>query len=57
MMIDRRAGVFRRPSRWISVIGATALLTSLAACSSGPEGTVVNLYGGASGVGFDKIID
>jgi multiple sugar transport system substrate-binding protein len=31
-------------------------MASLAACSSGPEGTVVNLYGGASGSGFDKII-
>jgi multiple sugar transport system substrate-binding protein len=39
------------------VIGAAALLASLAACSDGPEGTVVNLYGGASGLGFDKIID
>ena len=29
---------------------------SLAACSSGPQGIVVNLYGGASGTGFDKII-
>jgi multiple sugar transport system substrate-binding protein len=29
---------------------------SLGACSSGPKGTVVNLYGGASGTGFDKII-
>jgi len=31
-------------------------MTSLAACSSGPQGVVVNLYGGASGTGFDKII-
>ncbi|MEV4703458.1 ABC transporter substrate-binding protein [Actinoplanes sp. NPDC049316] len=31
-------------------------MTSMAACSSGPGGTVVNLYGGASGTGFDKII-
>ena len=56
MMIQRRT-VLRRPSRWASMIGVAALLTSVAACSSGPEGTVVNLYGGASGVGFDKIID
>jgi multiple sugar transport system substrate-binding protein len=56
MRIERRTGVSRRPSRWVSVIGAAALLTSLAACSSGPEGTVVNLYGGASGEGFDKIL-
>ncbi len=38
------------------MVGAAALVTSLAACSSGPEGVVVNLYGGASGAGFDKII-
>jgi multiple sugar transport system substrate-binding protein len=38
------------------MIGVAALITSLAACSSGPQGTVVNLYGGASGVGFDKIL-
>jgi multiple sugar transport system substrate-binding protein len=56
MTIRRRPGATRRPSRWTAVVGATALITSLAACSSGPEGTVVNLYGGASGVGFDKII-
>jgi multiple sugar transport system substrate-binding protein len=57
MTIQRRTGVTRRPSRWTAVIGAAALLASLAACSDGPEGTVVNLYGGASGLGFDKIID
>jgi multiple sugar transport system substrate-binding protein len=33
-----------------------ALMAPLAACSGGPDGTVVNLYGGASGTGFDKII-
>jgi multiple sugar transport system substrate-binding protein len=38
------------------MIGVAALMTSLAACSSGPRGTVVNLYGGASGTGFAKII-
>jgi multiple sugar transport system substrate-binding protein len=32
-------------------------VAALAACSSGPEGTVINLYGGASAAGFDKIID
>ena len=46
----------RRPSRLVALIGTAALFGSLAACSSGPEGTVVNLYGGASGTGFDKII-
>jgi multiple sugar transport system substrate-binding protein len=54
---QRRTGWCRRPSRAASLIAAAALTTSLAACSSGPPGTVVNLYGGASGVGFDKIID
>ena len=38
------------------MIGAIGLAASLAACSSGPPGTVINLYGGASGTGFDKII-
>ncbi|MFI7599892.1 ABC transporter substrate-binding protein [Actinoplanes sp. NPDC049681] len=38
------------------MVGAAALLAPLAACSSGPKGTVVNLYGGASGTGFDKIL-
>jgi multiple sugar transport system substrate-binding protein len=33
-----------------------ALMAPLAACSGGPSGTVVNLYGGASGTGFEKII-
>ena len=56
MKIPRRTGATRRPSRWAAMVGVAALMTSLAACSSGPEGVVVNLYGGASGVGFDKII-
>jgi multiple sugar transport system substrate-binding protein len=56
MMIKGPTGISRQPSRWASAIAAAALLTSLAACSSGPQGTVVNLYGGASGTGFDKII-
>ena len=38
------------------MLGATALVASLAACSSGPPGIVINLYGGASELGFDKII-
>ena len=42
--------------RAFSLIATAALGASLAACSSGPKGTVVNLYGGASGTGFDKII-
>ena len=56
MKIPRRTGAPPRPSRWAAIVGAAALMTSLAACSSGPEGVVVNLYGGASGTGFDKII-
>jgi multiple sugar transport system substrate-binding protein len=56
MKIPRRTGAPPRPSRWAAIVGAAALVTSLAACSSGPEGNVVNLYGGASGTGFDKII-
>lgn len=55
-MIPRRTGAARRPSRWAAAIGVAALLAPIAACSSGPKGTVVNLYGGASGTGFDKII-
>jgi hypothetical protein len=31
-------------------------MSTLAACSGGPQGTVVDLYGGASGVGFEKIL-
>ncbi|MEV4642097.1 ABC transporter substrate-binding protein [Actinoplanes sp. NPDC049548] len=56
-MIPRRTGAARRPSRWVALVGVAALVTPVAACSSGPKGTVVNLYGGASGVGFDKIIN
>ena len=56
MGIQRQRGVPRRSSRWASLLGAAALVTSLAACSGGPQGTVVNLYGGASEEGFDKII-
>ena len=56
MKIPRRTGAPRRSSRWAALVGAAALVTSLAACSSGPAGVVVNLYGGASGTGFDEII-
>jgi multiple sugar transport system substrate-binding protein len=55
MMIQRRTAP-RRPSRWAALIGAVALLAPAAACSSGPDGIVVNLYGGASASGFDEII-
>jgi multiple sugar transport system substrate-binding protein len=56
MRIQRQRGAPRRVSRWASIAGAVALTASLGACSSGPPGVVVNLYGGASGSGFDKII-
>jgi multiple sugar transport system substrate-binding protein len=38
------------------MIGALGLAASLAACSSGPQGIVVNLYGGASATNFDQVI-
>ena len=56
MRLQHPAEVRGRPSRRIATLGVIALMASLAACSSGPKGTVVNLYGGASGTGFDKII-
>ena len=56
MRIPRQRGAGRRSPRWAAVLGAAALTASLAGCSSGPPGVVINLYGGASGVGFDKII-
>jgi multiple sugar transport system substrate-binding protein len=56
MRMSRQRGAPRRPSWWAAVLGATALVASLGACSSGPPGIVVNLYGGASELGFDKII-
>ena len=57
MRIQRQSGTRRRSPRWAALVGVAALAASLAACSSGPPGVVVNLYGGASGVGFDKIIE
>ena len=57
MRMSRQRGTPRRPSRWASVIGAIGVgWPRSRACSSGPPGIVVNLYGGASGAGFDKII-
>src|ERR1700710_2678831 len=56
MGIQRQRQARRSSSRWAALLGAAALVTSLAACASGPQGVVVNLYGGASGTGFDKII-
>jgi multiple sugar transport system substrate-binding protein len=56
MRMSRQRGTPRPLSRWGSMVGATALTLSLAGCGGGPPGIVINLYGGASGVGFDKII-
>ena len=56
MRIQRQRGAPRRTSRWAALLGAAALVTSLAACASGPQGVVINLYGGASQTGFDQII-
>jgi multiple sugar transport system substrate-binding protein len=55
-MSRQRQRTFSRSSRWLSLVATAALGASLAACSSGPKGIVVNLYGGASGVGFDKVL-
>jgi multiple sugar transport system substrate-binding protein len=55
MRIQRRKGRPRRSS-WAALVGAVGLAASLTACSSGPQGTVINLYGGASESGFDEII-
>src|SRR5689334_11612246 len=56
MRITRQRRARARTSRWAALLGAAALVTSLAACSSGQSGTVINLYGGTSDVNFDKII-
>jgi len=55
-MSTDRQWTFSRSSRWLSLVATAALGASLAACSSGPQGIVINLYGGASGTGFDKIL-
>lgn len=51
---SRRSGHTRR--RWVAGAGVIALTAVTAACSNGPEGKVINLYGGASDVKFDEII-
>lgn len=52
----RGRGTGPRRGRALALGAVVAVTGGLAACSSGPEGTVVNLYGGASAAGFDKII-
>ncbi|WP_199515548.1 ABC transporter substrate-binding protein [Nucisporomicrobium flavum] len=56
MRLHHPTAVRGHPSRWTAAFGVAVLMASLAACSSGPKGTVINLYGGASGTGFDKIL-
>jgi len=56
MRIQRRRGSPRKASSWAALLGAFGLVASLTACSSGPQGTVINLYGGASATKFDEII-
>ena len=51
MRISRQRGTPHRPSWWASMLGAVALTASLGACSSGPQGIVINLYGGAIALG------
>jgi multiple sugar transport system substrate-binding protein len=47
-----------RRRRWPAALAALALVTPLAACAGGDgDSVVINLYGGASAVGFDQIIE
>ena len=47
----------RRARKRLAAVAAVATLApALAACGGETGGTVVNLYGGASAAGFDKII-
>lgn len=56
MRMSRQRGTPRRLTRWGAALGALGLAASLSACASGPQGTVINLYGGVSSSGFDQII-
>src|ERR671933_1784157 len=56
MSLHHPTGDRRHPTRWTAALSVAALTATLAACANGPQGTVVNLYGGASGTGFDKIL-
>ena len=54
-MRNRRPTTARR--RWPAALAALALATPLASCANDDGGDIViNLYGGASAVGFDKVI-
>lgn len=53
---NRRSRTRARMRLAVPMAGAAALVAGLAACSSDSAGTVINLYGGASADGFDRII-
>jgi multiple sugar transport system substrate-binding protein len=48
--------IFRTSRHARALLAAIAIAPAVAACSSGGGTPVINLYGGASGVGFDKIL-
>ncbi|MDO5711887.1 MAG: ABC transporter substrate-binding protein [Micrococcales bacterium] len=56
MGMEKRRSRARRGARIAVPLAVAVVGSTLAACSSGPGGTVVNLFGGASASGFDKII-
>lgn len=56
MGMEKRRARARRGARIAVPLAVAVVGSTLAACSSGPEGTVINLYGGASQSGFEKII-
>jgi multiple sugar transport system substrate-binding protein len=48
--------IFRTSRAARALLAAVAIAPAVAACSGGGGPPVINLYGGASGVGFDKIL-
>ena len=48
--------IFRTSRAARALLAAVAIVPAVAACSGGGGPPVINLYGGASGVGFDKIL-
>jgi multiple sugar transport system substrate-binding protein len=48
--------IFKTSRTARALLAALAVVPAVAACSSGGGTPVINLYGGASGVGFDKIL-
>lgn len=56
-MSDRSRGTPGRARKLTTMVGALAIAAPLlSACGSSNDGIVINLYGGASAAGFDKII-